>query len=407
MSAQELEDKTHYSNFIIPEFLYGKTAEPNDSFPPINAQKGLFISFGKDHRFNLQEWAYRLNYPKTGISIGVTDLGNSEFVGYNFSVEPFMEVDFLKKTIKGLKLHAGMGAAYFTEKFDAKNNPNNRGVTTDVTWSFKLFFYYELLKQNRITYRLGAGYRHQSNGHTRLPNQGFNSFLVSASAQFDYKKERAIDSMLENPFSKKEDYFLAIRSGIGQQAFATAFNTRKEVFSVAISGGKTYNKTLKLGGGFYYRVYEHYYDYIKNNESLVQDGREFDDFKDKPWHSASTLGVFGQAELILNHVGIDVQVGFNIYKPAYAIDWRLNEGWMIVPRDIPEDSPIVLGEFNTKYKLKKYISSRLGLNYYFIGTDQSPKHNFFIGAHINGNLGQADFTELSVGYVRSFGISEK
>ncbi len=105
---------------------------------------------------------------------------------------------------------------------------------------------------------------------------------------------------------------------------------------------------------------------------------------------------------MLNHFGVNLQIGFNIHKPAYNIDWRINQGWDVVPREIPENSAIVLGDFGTKFKLKKLISSRLGLKYYLIGTRKAPKHNVFFGASINSNLGQADFTELSLGYVHSF-----
>ena len=160
------------------------------------------------------------------------------------------------------------------------------------------------------------------------------------------------------------------------------------------------NKTYKLGIGFYYRYYDHYYDYIKNNESLVQDGREFEGFRKNPWYNATALGITINGEFLLNHIGIDLQIGANVFKPAYKIDWRINEGWDNTPREIPEDW--VLGEYTTKFKLKHIISSRMGLKYYLFGNDDTPTHNLFVAAHINSNLGQADFTEFSLGYVYSF-----
>ncbi len=96
-------------------------------------------------------------------------------------------------------------------------------------------------------------------------------------------------------------------------------------------------------------------------------------------------------------------VGANLHKPAYDIDWRINQGWDNTPRDIPEEW--MLGEYNSKYKLKKLIATRLGLRYYLFGNDSTPIHNIFAGASINANLGQADFTEVSVGYV--FLLTEK
>lgn len=410
LQAQEPENHSKYSRYITPEFLYGKTVEPNDSFPSIKAQTGYFLSFGSNNEGSEQEWAYRLKYPRTGFSVGVTDFRNSEFVGQAFSAETFLEFGFLRKRQQDLKMNAGIGVSYFNKKYDEITNPFNRGVTTDLTWTFRLFLYYEFLKHKNITMRLGAGYRHQSNGHTKLPNQGFNSFLASVSAQINYGKrtnEPLRDNAIKPIFKKNSQDYVSIRTGIGQQAFATAFNTKKEVYTVALEAGRIYNKTLKLGGGIHYRVYEHYYDYINNNESLVQDGREFENYGENPWYNASSLGIFAKCEVLLNHVAIEAELGYNIFKPGYDIDWRLNNGWRVVPREIPKESRIVLGEYNTKYKLKKRIASRLGLKYYAFATDLAPQHNFFVGLTINSNLGQADFTELNIGYVHAFNFKQK
>src|SRR5690606_15050662 len=114
-----------------------------------------------------------------------------------------------------------------------------------------------------------------------------------------------------------------------------------------------------------YRFYQNYYDYIQGNESLVRRGREFDYFHYKPWYYSSNLGISLHGEVILNHIGIDLQFGYNLYKPGYKLEWRINEGWENTPREIPESW--VLGELNGEYKMKHRISTRLGLKYYLIG----------------------------------------
>ncbi len=57
-----------------------------------------------------------------------------------------------------------------------------------------------------------------------------------------------------------------------------------------------------------------------------------------------------------------------------------------------EEAPVLLGF--------KDVIERLNFS-------QSPKSNIFIACHINANLGQADFTELSLGYVHRFKFKEK
>lgn len=384
---------------ITPEFMLGISAEANDFFPDRSLQKQLIIGFGKEHHNNPQEWAHWLNAPKTGINFGVTDFGNTEEIGYAFSVMPIIEFNILRS--KRFKILTGMGISYFPITYDPVENPFNQAITTDISWSFRAGFNYELIQTEKIDWRLGIGYYHHSNGHTRLPNQGLNSFLFSVSADFKKADNLELGSITETAIPEKTVYtFTSLRFGYGTNVLALAFNDKKPIYTLAGEYGKVINKTYKMGVGFYYRYYDHYYDYIKNNESLVQDGKEFEDFKKNPWYNASCLGLSVNFEFLLNHVGIDFQIGANIYKPAYKIDWRINEGWDNAPREIPENW--VLGEFDTKYQLKQIISTRMGLKYYLFGTNAVPKNNVFIAAHINSNLGQADFTEVSLGYVYSF-----
>jgi hypothetical protein len=403
--AQKEADWKKSAFTITPELLLGLTMESNDGFPDTKLQKQAILNFGNYQNNNPQEWAQRLKAPKTGLSIGITDFGNLDSLGIAITAMPFIE--FKAFGSDRWKVHTGMGASYFTKKFDSETNPQNQAVTTDITWAFRLYLYYQFLSTKNINWRTGLGYSHHSNGHTRLLNQGYNSFLVSLSAEIKNPLNNPrIDTANILPSYKRTVYdYYAFRAGLGQNAFALAFNDRKNVYTIAGEYGRVYNNTFKIGIGFYYRFYQHYYDYIEGNESLVQNGREFDYFRSNPWYYASNLGITIHGEIFLNHFGIDLQLGYNLHKPAYKLDWRINEGWDNTPREISRSW--VLGELDGSFKKKHRISSRLGLKYYLIGMEKAPKNNFYIGAHLNANLGQADFTELSLGYVHSFNFRER
>lgn len=390
---------------ITPEFMLGISAEANDLFPDRLLQKQIIIGFGREHTNNPQEWAHWLNAPKTAINIGVTDFGNTEEIGYAFSAMPVIEFNILRST--QLKILTGMGVSYFPVKYDPVDNAFNQGITTDISWSFRAGFNYEFLKTKNLDWRIGIGYYHHSNGHTKLPNQGLNSFLGSLSVDIKNPYNKTpVEAGFEKETPKKTHYdFTSFRFGLGANALSLAFNDKKPVYTLAGEYGRVINKTYKLGIGFFYRYYNHYYDYINGNESLVQDGREFDNLKKNTWLNATAFGLTLNGEFLLNHFGIDLQIGVNIFKPAYRIDWRINEGWDNTPREIPENW--VLGEYTTKFTLKHIISSRMGIKYYLFGTNDVPKHNVFIAAHINSNLGQADFSEISFGYVYSFNLKDR
>ncbi len=390
------------STFYTAEITLGKTMEANTDFPKTSLQKGLFFSIGKTNFDTNKEWAARLNYPKTGLTLGYTDFGNSDKVGRAYTVMPFMEFSILKKHIKDLNLQIGVGGSYMDTQYDIDTNPFNRAITTKINWSFRSFFYYDAIMNTSSMWRFGLGYLHHSNGHTRLPNQGLNSFAASVSVELNHQP-RANHVSEAHTFKSTSETYMSYRFGIGQNVLSETFNSKKEVYSISASMGKIINNTFKFGGGFYYRFYEHYYDYIKNKGELVE--AQLPHFKDNPFGYATNFGVFATTELLIDHFGFEFDLGLNIYKPFYKIDWQLNQGYMY--EDAQGETVEVLGELDWYYEIKRTVSARMGLKYYLWSTNSRPKNNLFIGAHINANLGQADFTELSFGYVYRFNLKNK
>ena len=393
-----LGQNTNESYYIHPEFIIGKTMEANDFFPKTNLQTGLFLNIGH-YNFNKdKEWAVQLNYPKTGIAVGLTDFGNTEKIGRAYSLIPFMEYALSSKW----NIYVGMGGSYMDTLFDEVDNPFNQAITTRLNWTFKSFAYYDVLKKEKSNWRVGLGYIHHSNGHSRLPNQGLNSFLASVSAEFKMKPE-LVDSLDKPEKNRTTQTYFSARIGLGQNVLSEIFNDKKGVYTATISAGKIINKTFKFGGGFYYRFYQHYYDYIKSDDRLIVN--QYPQFKGRPFRNATNFGVFATSELLLGHVGFEFTLGFNIHKPAYQIDWKLNEGFEF--ENDQGETIVVFGELDWYYEVKRAISSRLGLNFYLFNTEKSPKQNVFLGIHINGNLGQADFNDISLGYVYCLDLKKR
>ncbi len=398
--AQSNQSWLDHSLFFNPEILLGQTQEAHFDFPTTQAQKQLIFNIGRYQETNSQEWARRLKGPQTGYSFGVTDFGNKDSLGLAFSLMPFMRFNAFRN--ENINIFTGMGASFITEKYNAISNPRNQAVTTDITWAFRMYLYYRVLAAKNIDLHLGFGYTHHSNGHMRLHNKGYNSYLFSISADIKSKEKPSeeILSKLDVPLQNSSYKYFEARAGFGQNSFALAYNEKKRVYTFAGEYGKVYNNTFKVGLGFYFRFYEHYYDYITQKEWLVRNGKEFDYFKSAPVYYATNLGVSINGEILMNHVAINMQIGLNLHKPAYKMEWRINKGWDNTPREIPEGW--VLGNYDGFYKFKEVISGRLGLKYYLLATGKNPKNNIFLAAHINSNLGQADFSEVSLGYVYSF-----
>lgn len=403
--AQTNDSITSPINYTGTELLVGKTFDSNVNFPKTNFHKSIFLNFGKKSDNTQEEWAYRLGFPNTGMSFGLTNYGNPKKLGYAFTVMPFSEFNLQKKH-RNLKLLVGLGTTYLTKKYDSipyiyNNYPEevNRANRTRLNWSFRLFFTYSIAQKDVSNWKVGLGYFHQSNGHTKLPNQGFNSILLSVTKETFYNTPNQNKTKVKNiPFLKSSYWFLNFQSGVGQNVLSEYLNSRKPVYNFQITTGKVFNNTLKLGLGGYYRVYGCYYDYIKNEGELIL--TDYPEMLENPTKNASAYGVFASSELLLGHIGFGVTLGYNIYKPFYEAQWRLAEGfnWQTQSGNIVW----IEGELDKSYKLKSKIYSKLGLAYYLKNNNTAPEHNFFIGAYLHANLGQADFSELSIGYVYRF-----
>ncbi|MFK5983575.1 MAG: acyloxyacyl hydrolase [Flavobacteriaceae bacterium] len=411
------ESLNKYSDFTTFTLSLGKTPSSNPGFPDTNFYKSISLNFGKTNLDNDNEWVHRLKHPNTGISFELSDFGNPEYLGYSLSIIPFIEFGLFKKYTNRLSMLLGMGGSYFTYNYKdipyAYNNfpeNNSRGVSTKFTWAFKFSLSYDIIRKENATWKIGTGFFHQSNGHTNLPNNGYNSILVSLSRQSYYNEQTPTiieDNFIKKVYKKNSQYYFDLRLGLGVNVLSETINKRNRVYTIAPSFGKILNKTFKIGVGFYYRYYENYYNYIVNEGELVVEDTPH--FMDNPFKYATNYGVFITSELLLGHIGVEATLGYNIYKPFYETDWRLTEGfyWEVNNSDGSSENLYIYGEKDEYNKAKKAISTRFGLRYYLFSNEKAPINNYYIGANINANLGQADFTELSIGYIHCFEYKEK
>jgi hypothetical protein len=366
---------------------YGKTMPANEYFHELNPFKGFSISYAINHIDTLKIWSKFLNNPTTGVLLQYNDFGNRDKVGISYAILPFIEFPLNKK--RSLNLQLALGISYFTVKHDQESNWYNRGISTTYNWAFRKFIYYDVYKTNTITHRLGLGFIHHSNGHVNWPNQGLNTFVLSYNAQF-YKQPKSVNNSIKID-KKAKEFFYSIRSGLGFRAFSRFHNNQEKVYTTAFSIGKIYDNTYKLSIGFNYKFYENYYTYITENKDVV--ANVYPKLKNNPIYNASTYGFFLNGEMMLGYVSGEFELGYNIDKPFYKVDFRINESKF-------KDGDFVLGELNTSYHIKRYVYTRLGLKAYLINNNLKPKTNVFIGGFLNANLTQADFSEISIGIVR-------
>lgn len=364
-------------SFIEPEYMVGKIL-PNaqaDNFPSLKPQQVIAVNIGAQ-KLDTNSWARYYNFPETGIMLLYSNLGDNQTFGHQWSVLPFITFNVLNKYSDAYKFRLSAGASYFSTFHDPIENPNNESVGSHLTWDVKAFLYREIIQSKNFKLKFGIGFSHESNGHTQLPNLGVNSFLASLSGQFYSKKNTATETPLKRKYNNlsTKKHFINFHQGYGfHEQDATEgpmINRVKPVYSSYLSYGIIFNNHIKLRAGFAYRFYEQFNTHLKENSSL--------DLNDQRIWSSSNIIFFVGNEFLMNHFGIDAQLGFNLHKPFYNEFNRLND----------------IGT-----TLRKVVSSRLGVNIYLKNTNKPSRHNAFIGAHINANMAKADFSEFSLGYL--------
>ena len=361
-------------NTIRPELMIGKSVPSYELFTGKNPQIVAGVSYEYKNNDNSIAWQSILNNPTTGISLYYTNYG-TKIKGNSVSLLPFLEFHPINNYKWSTRF--GIGVSYFDTKYHSINNPKNNAISSSLTWAIQGFLYYDTKFKNDFDLRLGLGVFHHSNGHTKLPNEGLNSALLSLSTTFNLQKKslkKNLPIFDKSSIKKYNNSFYGFRFGNGYHAFITEDSPLKPVYSITAHGGTFYKNITKISLGVNYRFYQHYYDYIKENNTSS--------YIENPVWNASNIYLSLGLEVMLGQIGVDWEGGLNIYKPFYKTHFGLQPN-------------------KSKYKLKKLFLGRLGLKLYAINTKKNPKNNFYIAAHINSNLSQADFTELSFGLVHN------
>ncbi len=365
------------------ELKVGKISPTSPRFVPSGTLYSFLFSFGVINHNSENQWSRFHNFPITGVTLGFTNLGNPDVYGYEWKLIPYVEYCIGKKWSYRPSIKVGLGFSYTTQYY--RTNPANIALGSPINWAFELTFRQNILTTPYGIFRLGVGYVHSSDGHTQLPNMGINGLVTTISFmnihqfnKYNYKNK------WETP--KKENeiyYFFQLNPILGIHELGGPLGpvggTKRAVYGSNFMGGLVLNRGFKFYIGFGYRYYDQF-NYVFQHDQhpdieKYSSGVAF----------ASNFYILNGLELMYGHFGFTFEGGLNLYKPFYKTYCDLYS---------PENP--------TKYILKKYLNSRIGIKVYRYNINKGPKVNYFIGAHVNANLGQADFTEFSIGILRNF-----
>lgn len=341
---------------------------PGHPSTPFNLSLGASICQKSTHK----EWGSYFRNPETGISLRLAYLGNNEILGNQISIYPFVNFQLNEKP-KPLFLKLGLGLAVFNNPYDSISNRSNQVIGSMLSWHFNATLYKTLMKTEENEIRIGLGYYHASNGHIQIPNYGLNAFLVSGEVLLHNTSKS--NSIHHQPDTNQSNWVIEHRIGLGMHELAGTTapvgGPKYAVFSTGVSiGYLTPRNHINWKAGLIGRYYTSYYQYLSDQN------------RNPAYLDASGIYLMLGSEVLLGHVGLDAELGINLYRPFFREFYD-----QFVDRN------------ERDYILKNLFNTRLGLNYYLINPYRRPKYNVKLGCHINANFGQADFSDLTLGFI--------
>lgn len=351
-----------------PELVIGHIVPNFQDYPPSGLLHGIGLSICTA---DTEQKIWQKNFPnaKTGIYLGVWNMGNDSIFGRETTIYPFVQFPLGKHRKSPLYMRVGLGAAHFSKHFTVDENVHNIAVGSGFTWAFEGSLYWKRSLTKKMDLSLSGKFLHGSNGHTQLPNFGINSGALGLGIQ--YHPSGKPGARIIPPLVRDKVRYLQIKPGIGlHELGGTRGPVNGPKYGIASLAGYyniQFNHRNRLKLGLIFRQYNSYASYIQNH-SL--------DRRITPYSFSFALG----HEFLMGRVGIDVDGLLHLYKPFYRIYFD----------EFGPDSQIL-------FLLHRWLGARIGFNAYLLPPSQNPPTNIFFGVHLNTNNGEADYSSITLG----------
>jgi hypothetical protein len=292
-----------------------------------------------------QPWHQEYQYPRVGLSLIWFDYGNAT-IGQSLAFSPYISKSFFRSQRQEFNFRMGTGIAFFTNKFNLDDNPDNVVISSSVNAVLQARFEYSRKVADHVSLLAGLGLNHYSNGATRKPNLGVN--LPTLSLGLTYHSQPRFTPIMSEQDPFKRGAFVDISTSVGVKSLSHLEVERYLVNSITVAGGYRANRKSNLLLGV-----EGFYD--RSLHKVQSTDYSLDPHEPKP--DVRRVGVYAGHELIFGNFSFQTHLGVYVYKP---------------------------------YKFHPFYYQRLGLKYQFAKT-------LFGGLDLKVHGGQADVIECRMG----------
>lgn len=175
-----MEVRGHYGAFYHHHF---EMEHFNAHFPAFE------FSFYKG-TFGEKEWEAAYNYPYIGLTFYHSGLGGFKEIGKVYALYPFINYPLLFNEKHKLTLKVGAGIGYLTQKFDQTENYYNFSIGSKVNAAVNLSFEHRMKVTPTLSFVTSFGLTHFSNGATKSPNYGLNTYSGAWGLAYYFRNPR-------------------------------------------------------------------------------------------------------------------------------------------------------------------------------------------------------------------------
>lgn len=238
--------------------------------PRKHAIGGEITYFMQSHGARKYEEAY--NYPKTGITLFGSTVGNNTLLGQVYGAYAFIDFPFAKSEKMELSGRLGAGGSWITKVFDQELNPKNVAMSTHFNALICLGLRYrQFFGKTHIL--AGIDLTHCSNGSTKVPNLGINLPYITLGVGRTFGSAEKIHRT--EKFVPKDWSVTAIGIFSVKEVFPTG-GKKYPIYALSVIGKKIFNarQGMELGFDFIYKTSINAYkpQILKTKEGIAQLG---------------------------------------------------------------------------------------------------------------------------------------
>lgn len=295
------------TNALEVSFLHGNVIpHTKDLYHLQGHADGLMLSFIKQTH-GKDEWHSAYNFPDYGVYLEYQNY-NNDFLGKVYAAGVLYNFYFFNRS---LELKVAQGVGYATNPYNKVENSKNKafGSTLMGNTIFGLFYKKEHLI-DKLGLQAGFLFTHFSNGRTKSPNSGINTFFLNVGVNYDFSKNttRNIDTVaVKKDYSEPLKYNFVLRSGTNESPIIGS--GQHPFYHASFFVDKRFNRKSALQLGTELFLTNSFKDFIKYKANA------YPELNIDPNTDFKRIGLFVGYELFVNKISLEAQVGYYVYRP--------------------------------------------------------------------------------------------